>query len=173
MSNIAVNALGRAVEAKASSSEEIGSSSVPGFLRIHTTTAARNLIVDGACDSMMGARHVPYLAATAKTTGQTISAAELLGGIITADASGGAVTLTTPTAAQLVAAIDSPYLRVGHSIVAYVMEVGGTNAIAFTMGSGITEANASAGVAANTGCVVVIVFTNVTSGSEAATWYLF
>ena len=111
--------------------------------------------------------------AVATATAVTLTTRQVLGGLVLQDPSGGAVTTTTPTAADLVAAFKG--VAVGSSIRLLVRNLSGTAAglvITMAMGTGVTSYTGNVlTVAANNTAEYLIVFTNVTPGSEAATFY--
>jgi hypothetical protein len=94
----------------------------------------------------------------------TITDAQHRGGIVYQDASGGNVTMTTRTAAQLVAAI--PGAAVNTAIHLYVASNHASNTSTLSGGTGVTLVGS--GAVTQTGGHFLIVFTNVGSGTEAA-----
>lgn len=109
--------------------------------------------------------------ATISTAGNvTYTTAQLLGGFILRDGNGGARTDTLPTAAALVAAIQG--CMVGTAFEFYLRNTSGT-AIAITLaaGAGGTLNPASTSVTQSNSRSYVVIFTNITSGSEAYTVY--
>lgn len=84
------------------------------------------------------------VAPTAKTAAATLTAAELVTGIITY--TGAAVALTMPLGTELDAAF--PSMKVNSSFDFYVINLGGTNAATVTANTGVTLVGATA-VAAN------------------------
>lgn len=79
----------------------------------------------------------------------TATVEDVLNGVVLCDASGGAITLTLPTATLLQAAMRDP--KVGDCILFSVVESGGTNAVTVAAGTGITnDANAAALTVATT-----------------------
>jgi len=104
--------------------------------------------------------------ATQSTTA-TLTAAQLLGGFINS-APAGAITLTLPTAALMVAGIKGA--KVGDSIECAIENTsGGANSI--TLAAGGATLRGGATVAQNKSAIIKIVLTNVTASSEAYTAY--
>lgn len=115
-------------------------------------------------------------AASSKNTAGpvTLTAAEVLGGIVVADPSGAGRTYTLPTAALLVAAI--PGARVGDVVRCYVVNgADAAEAITIAEGSGgAFDANQTASsrvIPQNNSKMVHIRLTNVTASSEAYVVY--
>lgn len=107
---------------------------------------------------------VPRAEATQSTTA-TLTAAQLLGGMINS-APGGAITLTLPTAANMVAGVKGA--QVGDSFdVTLVNTSGGANSI--TLAAGGATLRGGTTVAQNKSALIRIVLTNVTASSEAYT----
>lgn len=107
---------------------------------------------------------------TLNSTG-TISAANLLAGIITST-SAAAVAATLPAAADVLALI--PGCAVGSSFRFTICNSAGANTVTVTASASITNALAQAGdmaVAAGSNVSYALVFTNVGSGTEAAVIY--
>lgn len=104
----------------------------------------------------------------------TLTAAEVLGGIVVADPNGAGRTYTLPTAALLVAAI--PGAKVGDVVRCYIVN-GADAAEAITIAEGTGggfDANQTAGsrvIAQNNSKLVHIRLTNVTASSEAYVVY--
>lgn len=167
---LSTNGLGYIQESKSLGYIESGSTSVPGFAKVHCSTAASTFVVDGANDLMFGPELRSTLTATAINSTDTVTAAQLLGGILTSTTAS-AVTMTLPTAALLVAALGAQ-ARVGSAVRCHIVNLGGTNAITVAAGSGMTlDADQTNTVAAGVGVTIVVHLTNVTSGSEAANLY--
>lgn len=102
---------------------------------------------------------------TAKTADWTATTDEIKSGIMYHD--GGATdAMTTPTAAQLVAAF--PNAKVD-SVVVFFVQSQGASAYSITGGTGVTDDGVT--ITASSLNRHVIRFTNVTSGSEACTIY--
>lgn len=101
------------------------------------------------------------------TTARTMTAAEFLAGVFVTTASG-ALALTFPTAAALVAALTN--VQVGSQVVLYLVNKG-DNTLTITTASGltITGGHGTATLATNTSQIIIAKFTNVTSGAEAVT----
>lgn len=107
----------------------------------------------------------------ATATAVTLTAHQVLGGVVLQDPSGGAVTTTLPTAAALVSYAKG--LTPG-SCVRFLLRntADAAEAITVAAGTGITVAAGSTlTVAQNKSAEYLIVFTNVTPGSEAAIAY--
>lgn len=102
--------------------------------------------------------------ATQSTTA-TLTAAQLLGGLINS-APAGAVTLTLPTAANMVAGI--PGCKVGDRFICSLENTsGGANTITLAAGGATLRGGTS--VAQNKSALLIGVITNVGSGTEAYT----
>jgi hypothetical protein len=112
---------------------------------------------------------IPSFTVTTLVAGnQTITAAQILGGFVIFPA-GGAETLTLPTAALAVAAI--PGAAVGSGFEFTVRNTaGGANTATIAAGTGGTVSG-TATIAQNNSKRFLLVFTNVTLGSEAYTVY--
>ena len=109
------------------------------------------------------------------TNGMTLSAAQMLGGLTQLHGSPGACTITTPTAAQLVASLQSPFTL---ATVDWFCINSTSSAMTLNQGSGVTFGGNLA--TTNPGAFAVgptttrpfkLVFTNTTPGSEAVTVY--
>jgi len=109
----------------------------------------------------------PGVAAEAtQSTTNTLTVAQTLGGFINS-APGGAITLTLPTAANLVAAMKGA--KVGDAITLSIENTsGGANAITLAAGAGGTLRGGTS-VAQNKSAIIRIVLTNVTAAAEAYT----
>lgn len=110
--------------------------------------------------------------ATLSTAGNlTYTTDQLLGGLIIRAGNGGARTDTLPTAAALVAAMQG--VQVGHSFQFDLLNNSATAvAITVAVGAGITAmTGATLATSQSNVRYFMIVFTNVTIGSEAATLY--
>ncbi len=115
-------------------------------------------------------------AATSKATAGavTLTAAEVLGGIVVADPAGAGRTYTLPTAALLVAAIPGAFVG---QIVRCLIVNGADAAEAITLAAGTGgdfDANQTAGsrvIGQNTSKTIAIRLTNVTASSEAYVVY--
>lgn len=104
----------------------------------------------------------------------TLTAAEILAGVIVADCAGAGRTYTLPTAALLVAAV--PNAQVGDQIECTIIN-GSDAAEAITIGEGVGgtwDANfvAAKTIAQNVGKTVFLRLTNVTASAEAYVVYL-
>lgn len=100
-------------------------------------------------------------------TSATLSAANVRKGIMTTTP-GGAINLTTPTAALLKAA--DPDAAVGRGYTFTIINLNGSNAATLVAGSGVTLVGAAV-VAASTSANFYVRYTNVTESSEAVTIY--
>ena len=99
----------------------------------------------------------------------TYTTAQVLGGLILRDTNGAGRTDTLPTAALLVAALTG--LHVGSSFTLHIRNTAsGANTLTVAAGTGGTISG-TATVAQNNAKTFRIVFTNITSGSEAYTAY--
>jgi hypothetical protein len=99
----------------------------------------------------------------------TLTAAQLLGGLVLRDPNGAARSDVTPTAAQLVAAIQGA--MVGLSFVATIKNTAdAAETITITAGAGVTL-NGTMTIAQNNMKQFLVYLSNVTPGSEAATVY--
>lgn len=107
----------------------------------------------------------------ATATSVTLTARQVLGGLILQDPSGGAVTSTLPTAALLAAAYNG--VAVGSSVRLTVINTAdAAETITVAVGTGITALSGSLlTIAENKSAEFLIVFTNITPGSEAAVLY--
>ena len=108
------------------------------------------------------------VATVSSATGVTLSAAEMVGGwILRTGAATGAVTDTTDTAANLVAAYNASDTQVGSS---FLLGINNTTGQTLTLaaGSGVTVSG-TATINDNNTRVFLGVFTDVTSGSQAVT----
>ena len=106
------------------------------------------------------------VATVSSATGVTLSAAEMVGGwILRTGAATGAVTDTTDTAANLVAAYNASDTQVGSS---FLLGINNTTGQTLTLaaGSGVTVSG-TATINDNNTRVFLGVFTDVTSGSQA------
>lgn len=103
------------------------------------------------------------LANATVTNGGTISAAQHRGAVVYQDASGGSVTMTTGTAAQLVA--DFPGVQVGSAFKLYVASNHATHTSTLSGGTGVTITGAA--TVTQAGGQFLGIFTNVTASSEA------
>ena len=109
---------------------------------------------------------------------QTISTAgavtyttdQCLAGLILRDTNGGARTDTTPTAAQLVEAVQGA--MVGHGFILTIRNTAtAANSLTLAGGTGVTLSPTTQTVAQNNTKQFLFVFTSVTQGSEAVTVY--
>lgn len=151
-----------------------------GFRRIGVAVAAAanpsstgRVRLDGAVGPIQGDT-APAAASKNTAGGVTLTAAELIGGIVVADPNGASRTYTLPTAALLVAAI--PGAKVGDIIRCLV--VNGADAaetITLAAGSGgafdANQTAASQVIPQNSSKTVTIRLTNVTAASEAYVVY--
>jgi hypothetical protein len=98
----------------------------------------------------------------------TLTVTQLLNGFVNS-APAGAITLTTPTAAAIVAAMKGA--KVGDSFECVIENTsGGANAITLAAGAGVTLRGGTA-VAQNKAAILKGVLTNVTAAAEAVTLY--
>jgi hypothetical protein len=122
---------------------------------------------DGRFGSLTFPLIVPATLSTASAL--TLTTDQVLGGLILRDGNGGARTDTLPTAADLVEAIQG--CMVGTSFTFHVRNTSSTAiAITIAVGTGGT-ASGTMTAAQNNAKSFMIVFTNVTYGSEAYTCY--
>jgi hypothetical protein len=130
----------------------IDPSDVAGVIRANTAILDKAALAKNVFNTLVNA------------AGQTLTAAQLLGGIL---ARSGAVTVsdTTPTAAQLVAAYVG--CAVG-DVVLFRLRNGNTGVLTFVAGTGVTLEGTT--TVTNALCREYAVrFTNVTPGAEAVT----
>lgn len=151
------------------------------FIGIATSAAANPsstgyvLLVPGFAAWMVGQGEAGPAAASKNTAGPvTLTAAEIVGGIVVADPNGAGRTYTLPTAALLVAALQAP--AVGDIIRCLI--VNGADAaetITLAAGSGgafdANQTSASQVIGQNSSKYVHIRLTNVTAASEAYVVY--
>lgn len=98
----------------------------------------------------------------------TLTAAQLASGILTSDPAAGAINLTTPTAALIVA--EDGKAAVGRGFEFVIINEDGANAITVVAGVGVT-AKGSLVVAASTSARFYVRYTNVTAAAEAVSIY--
>lgn len=113
------------------------------------------------------------------TASSTPTGAQMIAGIVTVDTSGGHVTLTTGTAAAMVAAL--PGVAVGDTVSVLVQNFGhATNLVSVAAGTGVTilgtlgssvPQNTTPVIASRSTRLLQLRFTNVTSGAEAVSLY--
>lgn len=134
------------------------------------------LLVPGFASWMVGqGEAVPAAASKATAGAVTLTAAEVIGGIVVADCAGAGRTYTLPTAALLVAALQSP--QVGDLIRCKLVN-GSDAAEAITVAEGTggswdaNQTSSSRVVPQNTSKDILIRLTNVTASSEAYAVYL-
>jgi hypothetical protein len=103
------------------------------------------------------------------TTARTMTAAEFLSGVFVTTAAG-ALALTFPTAAALVAAMENA--QVGSQAVLYLVNAG-NNTLTITTNTGLTinGGHGTATLPTATSQIIIAKATNVTSGAEAVTLY--
>lgn len=108
--------------------------------------------------------------ATLNTAGDiSYSAAQLTGRMILRDPNGGARSDTTPTAAQIVAAI--PHAKAGDAFYITIRNTAdAAEAITVVAGTGVTLSG-TATIAQNNTKIFLCLLTNVTASSEAVTFY--
>ena len=111
-----------------------------------------------------------YKAAAAINTTAPATAAQVYGGIITSTTAA-AVTITMPAASALLALV--PGAIVGSTVEVTIKNLGGSNAITVADSGTITNAGSTADltIAHDTNGSYIVIFTNVGSGTEAATYY--
>ena len=105
-----------------------------------------------------------YKDADAGNITATLTTTQILNGVLYSDPSGGAATLTLPTAALLVAADKKSEAKKGLHF--YIRNEDGTNAITMAVGTGGTL-KGSAVLAANGYAHFYVYYSNVTASSEA------
>jgi hypothetical protein len=98
------------------------------------------------------------------TTTQTLTAQQMLGGCILLDGAPGNCTLTTPSAAQLVAFLANPFYLCNVDLLVVNSTI---STMTFAAGSGVNFAGNLFILAANTQRYFKIWFTNTTPGSES------
>jgi len=118
-------------------------------------------------DELHAVGGVGAIAVNVTTTARTMTAAEFLAGVFTTTAAG-ALAVTFPTAAALVAAF--PNVQVGSQAVLYLVNAG-NNTLTITTNTGltITGGHGTATLPTVTSQIIIAKFTNVTSGAEAVT----
>lgn len=150
---------------------DLNSVAVSGDMTLANDGAAT--IANNAVDTIKAAdknRSSGVTATTDTTAGnETISAAEMLGGLFLRDPNGGDRTDTTDTAANIVGAMDNP--QVGDSFELFIRnDADAAETITVAGGTGVTTSGTMT-IAQNNGKRFLIVLTNVTAASEAATIY--
>jgi hypothetical protein len=132
-----------------------------------SNTAAINVLAD----ELHAIESVGLATTNTTTTARTMTAAEFLAGVFITTAAG-ALALTFPTAAALVAAF--PNVQVGSMAVLFLVNAG-NNTLTITTNTGltITGGHGTATMPTVTSQIVIAKFTNVTSGAEAVTLYPF
>ena len=99
----------------------------------------------------------------------TYTAAEIISGLILRDTNGASRSDVTPSAADLLAAVEGAQVNSGFKF--HIRNTAdAAETITMTAGTGITISG-TATIAQNNGKNFLAVFTNVTSGSEAVTIY--
>lgn len=124
----------------------------------------------GSLDEAINTVASKALAVYAKTTGaETITAAQMVNGLVQQDAAQALHNLTTPTAAQLVAAVVDT-AAVGDMFEFCICNSNGGATITVVGGTGVTiEGDAT--VIATAGATFRGRFTNVTAAAEAVSLY--
>lgn len=118
-----------------------------------------------APDGVAGGVDIQPRSEATQSTAATLTAAQLLGGMINS-APAGAITLTLPTAANMVAGVKGA--AVGDSFdVTLENTSGGANTI--TLAAGGATLRGGTGIAQNKAALLRVLITNVTAGSEAYT----
>ena len=144
---------------------QIGALNVTGAV-----TASTNVIATGKITAVGGRSFQKFTVSTLNSTG-TISAANLVGGLITST-SAQAVAATLPAAADVLALV--PGAIVGTSFDFLICNAAGANTVTVTASATITNVLAVAGdmaVAAAANVRYRLIFTNIGSGTEAAVIY--
>lgn len=127
--------------------------------------------LDTIADELHAVQGVGAAAVNTTTTARTMTAAEFLAGLFVTTAAG-ALALTLPTAAALVAAF--PNVQVGSQVELKLVNAG-NNTLTLTTNTGltITGGHGTATLPTVTSQILVAKFTNVTLGAEAVTIYPF
>jgi hypothetical protein len=144
---------------------QIGALNVTGAI-----TASTNVLATGKVTAIGGRVFQKFTVSTLNTTG-TISAANLVGGLITST-SAAVVAATLPAAADVLALV--PGAIVGTSFDFLICNAAGANTVTVTASATITNALGVAGdmaVTATSNVRYRLIFTNVGSGTEAAVIY--
>lgn len=130
-----------------------------------STLGSQTEAINKLADELHAVGGVGATTVNTTTTARTMTAAEFLQGVFTTTAAG-ALALTFPTAAALVAAF--PNAQVGSQAVLYLVNAG-NNTLTITTNTGltITGGHGTATLPTNTSQIVIAKFTNVTSGAEA------
>jgi hypothetical protein len=130
-------------------------------------TAGMNTLAD----ELHAHEGVGAIAVNTTVTARTMTAAEALAGVFTTTAAG-ALALTLPTAAALVAAF--PNVQVGSQFVLFLVNAG-NNTLTLTTNTGltITGGHGTATMPTVTSQILIGKFTNVTVGAEAVTFVPF
>lgn len=106
------------------------------------------------------------------TSNTTFLAADIIGGIIVQDGTGG-ISVSLPSASSLAALVDTP--RIGDCVECLIVNGSGSGAITLTVGTGVTfDTNQLSGsriISAASSKYVTCRFTNVTAGSQAYVVY--
>lgn len=113
---------------------------------------------------IVSGNHVAYTVPAVPTATRALTAAEVLGGLVTYATDGVAPTLTLPTAALLVAAI--PKCKVGMTIKLLFVNTSDST-VTVAAGSGGSLVGAAATIATTVHSAYWIRITGVTSGAEA------
>lgn len=139
--------------------------------RFTDTTSSEVDAVNLLADELHAVSGVGAATTNTTVTSRSMTAAEFLAGIFISSAAG-ALALTFPTAAALVAAM--PNAQVGSTAVLYLVNTS-NNTITITTNTGltITGGHGTATAATNTSQIVIAKCTNVTAGAEAVTLYPF
>ena len=147
-----------------------GGLAVTGGITATTTIAATTNITAAKITATAG-RVTQFRAVSTLNSTGTISAANLVNGIITST-SAAAVTATMPVASAVLALL--PGAVVGSSISFLICNSAGANTVTVAASASITNVLAQAGdlaVASGSNISFTLVFTNVGSGTEAAVIY--
>lgn len=146
-----------------------------GYIPDDKKDLANNLQVDANPEVLYAAPTGFHLVSTGADTDTAYSARELLGGMILQPAGASPRTKSFPTAAALVAAANGA--AVNMSLRLTIRNTDGSNSVVIDFNNasstGVTFSPAAdVTIPANTTGELLLVFTNVTSGSEAVTAYL-
>lgn len=106
---------------------------------------------------------------TSLSSTATLTTAQSLGGMVLANATAGAITLTSPTAAAMVAAMNSP--QAGTSFILHIRNTAGAaNNVTLAGGTGVTVSGTPT-VAQNNCKSFLCIVDDASAGSEAITAY--
>lgn len=123
----------------------------------------------GSLNDAVAAQEYAVRPVYTKTTGaETLTAAQVIDGIVNQSAAQAAFNLTLPTAALIVAGLVAP--KVGMTFEFTIVNSAGGAAITVVAGTGVTLVGAAAAAIAGSANFVAVV-TNVTASTEAVTFY--